>query len=150
MSHQTVLHNNQTARHSAKTKSCFNKQTVPVKVNSVTSGRTTHSLTARTAKHSAGLQTQVGNCVKPITNVWDDDDDDDANGGGDDDDDGNNNNNNNNNNKAVNLSLCTPYGHIGNSSCRSPRIRTGTGCRRVVNYTSRPPHSRGKSPNMNS
>jgi len=100
VSNHTVLHNKQTARHSAKAQSCFSKQTVPVKVNSVTSGSTTHSLTARTAKHSAGLQMQVGNCVKPITRVWDDDDndddDDDDNDNDDDDDDDDDDNNHNN------------------------------------------------------
>jgi hypothetical protein len=51
--------------------------------------------------------------------------------------------------QEINMSLYTPQGHIGNSWYRSPHVRTGTGCKRVVSFTSRPPHSRGKSPNMN-
>ena len=66
-----------------KAQGCFNKQTVPT-VDCVKSGSTIHSLIARTAKHSAGLQTQVGNCVKHTTRVWEEEDDED------DDDDNNN------------------------------------------------------------
>jgi hypothetical protein len=125
------LHYTINKRHAIlwRPQSCFNKRTVLVKVNSVTSGSTTHSLTARTAKHSAGLQTQVGNCVKCITRVWEDDDDDDDKAKG----------------KFVPLYA---KGHIGDSGYGPPNIKTDTGYRRVVSFTSRPLHLRGKRPNM--
>ena len=54
---------------------------------------------------------QAGNCVKPITRVWDDDenDDDDDDDGGDDDDDDNNNNNNKERGKFVPLHAIRSY-----------------------------------------
>jgi hypothetical protein len=126
--HDTI---NKTHAILRRPQSCFNRRTIPVKVNSVTSSSTTHSLTATTAKHSAGLQTQVGNYVKRTTRVWDDDDDDDDN------------------NKIKGKFVPLHYKrHIGNSRYRSPHIKTGTGYRRVVSFTSRPPHPRGKRPNM--